>query len=217
MVRVTTMSTTTENKFYDITLSLSGVFQSAQQVINLATSGEIDERIIEPLIASLLKLDSDSCEEVYGDRSNLRPGLRLIDTQLRTGASGKSVNLGRYVASLLNIERHLSRSPEMQSIIGTRLVQIKRQTDSTSLLDESVIHNIAELYKDTISTLPIRIQVVGDQKILQSPDIQDKVRCILLCGLRSAVLWRQMGGKRRQLLFNRKQLINTAENILLGR
>jgi len=217
MVRVTTMSTTTENKFYDITLSLSGVFQSAQQVINLATTGQVDERIIEPLIASLLKLDSDSCEEVYGDRSNLRPGLRLIDTQLRNGASGKSVNLGRYVASLLNIERHLNRSPEMQSIIGTRLVQIKRQTDSTSLLDESVIHNIAELYKDTISTLPIRIKVVGDQKILQSPDIQDKVRCILFCGLRSAVLWRQMGGKRRQLLLHRKQLINTAENILLGR
>jgi len=211
------MNTTIKNKFYDITLSLSGVFQSAQQVINLATTGKEDERVIEPLIASLLKLDSDSCEQVYGERSNLRPGLRLIDAQLRNGASGKSINLGRYVASLLNIERHLSRSPEMQSIIATRLVQIKRQAESTSLLDQSIIHNIGELYKETISTLPIRIQVVGDQKILENSETQDKVRCLLFCGLRSAVLWRQMGGKRRQLLLNRKQLINTAENILLGR
>jgi len=59
--------------------------------------------------------------------------------------------------------------------------------------------------------------VVGDQAILKQPEIQDKVRCSLFCGLRSAVLWRQMGGKRRQLLLNRKLLIHTAEDILLGR
>ncbi|PCJ48514.1 MAG: lysogenization regulator HflD [Gammaproteobacteria bacterium] len=211
------MNSATDKSFYDITLALAGVFQSAQQVIHLATGGSLDDRIIEPLIASLLKLDSDNCEQIYGDRSNLRPGLRLIDTQLRNGASGKSVNLGRYVASLLNIERHLSRSPEMQSIIATRLVQVKRQTEDSSLVDEVIIHNIAELYKETISTLPIRIKVVGDQKVLKLPDVQDKVRCLLFCGLRSAVLWRQMGGKRRQLLLNRKQLIGSAEAMLLGR
>ncbi|MCP4273038.1 MAG: high frequency lysogenization protein HflD [Gammaproteobacteria bacterium] len=203
--------------YRNITLALAGIFQSAQQVINLANSGQSDERIIEPLIASVLKLEAESCEDVYGHTSNLRPGLRLIDTQLRTGASGKSADLGRYVASLLNLERQLSRSAEMQSVIATRIIQVKRLTEDTELTDPAIIHSIAELYKDTISTLPLRIQVTGEQDILQQPDIQDKVRCCLFCGLRSAVLWRQMGGKRRQLILNRKQLINTAENLLLGR
>ena len=84
-------------------------------------------------------------------------------------------------------------------------------------MDDTIVHGIAELYNDTISTLPIRIQVIGDQKILEQPAVQDQVRCCLFCGLRSAVLWRQMGGKRRQLVLNRKQLIQSAENILLGR
>ena len=203
--------------YRNITLSLAGVFQAAQQVNNLATIGQADDRIIEPLIASLLKLDADSCEDVYGNTSNLKPGLRLIDAQLRVGASGKSANLGRYVASMLNIERQLNRSPEMQSVIATRIVQIKRLNSDVSLTDESIIHPIAELYKDTISTLQLRIQVVGDQKILEQSEIQDKVRCCLFCGLRSAVLWRQVGGKRRQLILNRKQLIRSAEDLLLGR
>jgi len=149
--------------FNDITLALAGIFQSAQQVINLATNGQADDRLIEPLVSSVLKLDSTSCTDVYGSISNLRPGLKLIDTQLRAGASGKSANLGRYVATLLNLERHLSRSAEMKSVIATRIVQVKRQAEHTTLMDETIIHSIAELYKDTISTLPIRIQVVGDQ------------------------------------------------------
>jgi len=203
--------------YRNITLALAGIFQSAQQVINLATNGQADERIIEPLIASILKLDAESCEDVYGNTSNLRPGLRLIDTQLRTGASGKSRDLGRYVAGLLNLERQLSRSAEIQSVISTRIVQVKRLTEDKELTDPAIIHSIAELYKDTISTLPLRIQVTGEQNILQQPEIQDQVRSCLFCGLRSAVLWRQMGGKRRQLILNRKQLINTAEDLLLGR
>ncbi|MCP3675819.1 MAG: high frequency lysogenization protein HflD [Gammaproteobacteria bacterium] len=203
--------------FRNITLSLAGIFQSAQHVINLATTGQADERVIEPLIESLLKLEADSCEDVYGNISNLRPGLRLIETQLRTGASGKSANLGKYVASLLNLERQLNRNSEMQSVISTRISQIKRLTEHSQIMDESIIHNIAELYKETISTLPMRIQVIGDQKILQQPQIQDKARCSLFCGLRYAVLWRQIGGKRRQLILNRKQIIQTAEDVLLGR
>jgi len=102
----------------------------------------------------------------------------------------------------------------MQSVLSTRIGQIKRQLEYTTLMDDAFIHSIAELYKDTISTLPIRIQVVGEQNYLTQPDIQDKIRCCLFCGMRSAVLWRQMGGKRRQLILNRKLLINTAGELM---
>ena len=198
-----------------VTLALAGIFQASQQVVSLASTGQCDDRFIEPLLDSLFKLDADSCEDVYGSFSNLRPGLRLIETQLSSGASGKSGDLGRYVASLMNLERQLHRSAEMQSIITTRIVQIKRLNENPSLEDDSTIHSIAELYKDTLSTLPIRIQVQGDQNILNQPEIQDKVRCCLFCGLRSAVLWRQMGGKRRQLILNRKTIIHCAGELLL--
>jgi high frequency lysogenization protein len=36
----------------------------------------------------------------------------------------------------------------------------------------------------------------------------------LLAGIRSAVLWRQLGGTRLQLLFSRKSIVSDAEELL---
>jgi high frequency lysogenization protein len=36
----------------------------------------------------------------------------------------------------------------------------------------------------------------------------------LLAGIRSAVLWRQLGGTRFQLLFSRKRIVSDAEELL---
>ncbi len=205
------------DNYKDITMALAGVFQSVQQVIQLAKTGNYNERIVEPLISSVMKLDADSCEQVYGKIANLKPGLRLIEEQLAGGASGKNVELGRYVATILNIERQLNRSNDMQNTLSTRINQTKRLLVNEAFLDEDIIKSLAEIYKDTISTLSLRVQVTGDQQILQRSEIQDKVRCCLLCAIRSAVLWRQMGGKRRQLILKRKLLIRVAGNLLLSR
>ncbi|GAM56239.1 hypothetical protein JCM19232_5254 [Vibrio ishigakensis] len=52
--------------------------------------------------------------------------------------------------------------------------------------------------------------------MLQQTGVQAKVRALLLAGIRSAVLWRQVGGKRRHLIFSRKKMVEQAE-ILLAR
>jgi high frequency lysogenization protein len=44
----------------------------------------------------------------------------------------------------------------------------------------------------------------------------DWVRTLLLAGLRSAVLWRQLGGGRFDLMFGRKKIMREAEALLLG-
>ncbi|MEK7758734.1 MAG: DUF489 family protein, partial [Pseudomonadota bacterium] len=49
---------------------------------------------------------------------------------------------------------------------------------------------------------------------LSNPAIADKVRAALLAGIRSAVLWRQLGGRRWQLLFSRGKLARTAAELL---
>ncbi|MEH6454630.1 MAG: DUF489 family protein, partial [Psychromonas sp.] len=41
-----------------------------------------------------------------------------------------------------------------------------------------------------------------------------KIRALLLAGVRAAVLWRQIGGKRRQLIFSRKAMLHqTKQNL----
>ena len=70
-----------------------------------------------------------------------------------------------------------------------------------------MIANCGGLYQDTISTFRPRIQVHGDMRYLQQPAVASKVRALLLTGIRSARLWRQLGGHRWQLVFSRGKLL----------
>jgi high frequency lysogenization protein len=62
--------------------------------------------------------------------------------------------------------------------------------------------------------LTTKIQVAGNPEHLNVEANQKRIRALLLAGVRAAVLWRQLGGKRRQILFNRKALIQSAKNAL---
>jgi len=56
--------------------------------------------------------------------------------------------------------------------------------------------------------------VNGEQGYLATPLIAAKVRAGLLAGVRSAVLWRQLGGNRWQLLFGRRRIAREAGRLL---
>ena len=70
------------------------------------------------------------------------------------------------------------------------------------------------LYQDTLSTLRQRIQVHGDMRNVQQPNNASKIRALLLAGIRSARLWRQLGGHRWQLVFSRRKLLNELQSML---
>ena len=80
-----------------------------------------------------------------------------------------------------------------------------------------VIEKIAELYTQTVSTIGPRILVNGEQGYLANTLIAAKVRCALFAGIRAAFLWRQLGGRRWQLLFQRRAIANAAGEILRGK
>jgi len=56
--------------------------------------------------------------------------------------------------------------------------------------------------------------VSGEHGHLANPMIAARVRAVLLAGIRSAVLWHQLGGRRLQLLFSRGKVARTAAEIL---
>ena len=51
---------------------------------------------------------------------------------------------------------------------------------------------------------------------MQQPEVANRVRTLLLAGIRSATLWRQVGGHRWQLLFQRKKLLDATRAVLRG-
>lgn len=196
------------------TLALAGVCQAAALVQAIARTQPIDTEQLQASLNSLLVTDPDNTEQVYGCKANLTLGLRTLCSQLSNQAKGKDAELTRYIAAMLGLERKLKANPQKVRALTDGIIQAKRQLAHVELLSGQMLASLAGLYSDIISPLAPRIQVAGDPTTLKQHTNQDKVRALLLSGLRSAVLWRQLGGKRRHILWQRRKIIQHSQTLL---
>ncbi|MFU2059371.1 high frequency lysogenization protein HflD [Avibacterium volantium] len=196
--------------YYDITLALAGVCQAAALVKQFAHHGSADNAAFNASLQSLLQTSPKNTLAVYGgNAANLKLGLQTLMEQL----NGRDAELTRYWVSLLALEGKLSKSPKAKAELAQRIAYLPSQLNFYDLLDEQMISNLASIYVDVISPLGSRIQVLGAPDYLQQQGIQHRIRASLLAGIRSAVLWRQVGGKKYQFLFSRGKIATTAQQI----
>lgn len=198
----------------DKTLALAGVFQSAKLVHQIAISGIADQHDMRVMISSALDLNPTSVMDIYGSVENLRTGLHSLIEQLGDQAGQKDIHIARYVISLLHLQRKLARRRNMLDTISTGIERAKLQSEMFDITHDNVLANLAGIYGETISQIPPKIMVSGDGNYLSNRSNADKIRAILLAGIRSAVLWSQLGGSRMQILFKRRMFVNEARRLL---
>jgi high frequency lysogenization protein len=198
----------------DLTLALAGVFQTAALVKQIATTGMANSAVIESSLETLFKFDADSVEDVYGGVAGVGAGIRELNKQLSSNRDERDMEITRYVISLLTLEKKLSANKAMLEQIAQTLENIKSGLDYFSLMHENTILKLGQLYKDTVSNLNPRIIVSGEQTHLGNENNASRIRALLLAGLRSAILWRQCGGSRLSILFNRKSYENESTLLL---
>ncbi|AIA71250.1 high frequency lysogenization protein HflD [Pectobacterium atrosepticum] len=201
--------------YYEITLALAGVCQSAHLVQQLAHTGNCNNDVLHTSLNSVLNLNPASTLAVYGnDEQNLKVGLETLLGILNTSTKGPGAELSRYAFSMIALERKLNAKSAALDELGKRIGQLERQLEHFELLSETIVSALAAIYVDVISTLGPRIQVTGSPEVLKNSQVQAKVRAALLAGIRSTVLWQQIGGGRLQLMFSRSQLVKEAKQIL---
>jgi high frequency lysogenization protein len=201
------------NTITNQTIALAGIAQAAALVQQLATTGRADTEAMEASIASILKIDSDSVTDVYGGLSGVRLGLEQLDQQM-TGYKIANPEQARYSATLVYLEQQLSKRKDLLHSIQTGVLKAQAQSEHFGLMHENVLANLADIYHSTISTLQPRIMVNGEQQYLTRPDVVNKIRSVLLAGIRSAILWKQCGGSRWKFLFYRKKIQNELKSLL---
>ncbi|PJC88093.1 lysogenization regulator HflD [Vibrio sp. HA2012] len=202
------------NTVYDRTIAFAGICQAVALVQQVARDGYCDNNAFETSIKAILNTNPSSTLDVFGNESNLKTGLECLVKGIENTPAGN--DLTRYVISLMALERKLDSNQDAMSQLGNRIQMLERQAEHFHLFDEQMISNIASIYLDIVSPIGPRIQVTGTPSVLQQTSNQHKVRALLLSGIRSAVLWRQVGGKRRHLIFGRKKMVEQAQ-ILLAR
>ncbi len=202
------------NNFESRTLALAGVFRAASLVDTLANEGSISEDDLRISVESIFETDPNDVIQVYGSIDNLSIGFETMLNQLDKDSQKRNMDIARYVVSTLFLERRLMKSPDMLETLSTGVEMAARQSEHFSATHENVIANIADLYSRTISKLGPRIMVNGEQSHLETTAISNKIRTVLLSGIRSAVLWQQLGGRRWHVIFNRNKYLKTAQSFL---
>lgn len=200
------------DQLIDRTMAFAGILQAIAQVQHIARHGNSDKDGLAASLNTVLVTNPDTTSDVYADKVALNKGYQLIINQLGD-AKDKDVEVTRYLVGILALERKLARGNAM-SILSERINQIHRQLHHFEITDEQVIANFAGIYSDIISTLGPKIQISGNPEYLKQSQVQEKIRALLLSAMRSAVLWRQLGGKRRHLVFARKTIVDTAKKSL---
>ena len=187
--------------------ALAGIFQAAALVERLARTGQLTDEDMTPSIHSVFVTNPDSVEDIYQGYGSLALGRQTLKNVLERQSDAIQGDTVRYALTLIHLERKLSRNGNMLQEISQRLSRAGEQVSHFGLLHENVIAGLAGIYLDTISTFRTRVQVSGDLRHLQIKSNAEKIRALLLAGIRSAILWRQTGGSRWHLLLNRKKLL----------
>jgi len=207
----------------DQTITFAAICQVAYLVQQISRHGlslaEQENHDLEVLLQSIIETSPENTLAVYGGQLvNIKRGLQLLIDHLGDNSSKKNKvkdpEFTRYLISLINLERRLIKQPKQLTQLGERIEASKRQLEHYSITSETLVSSFASIYSDIISPLGARIQVTGEPSILKQTINQHKIRALLLAGIRAAVLWRQVGGKRRTVLFSRAKLVNTAKQLL---
>jgi high frequency lysogenization protein len=196
---------------HDRVIALAGMMQAIDLVRGIARRGQANADDMETCLASLLQIDAASSAAIYGGLARLRAGLRLLEQQLD---QPRDMELTRYAVALLSLERKLARRPELLNAIRDGLEDTIHNLSHFPVDHSNTIARFADLYLTTLSTLSPRIMVSGDPVHLNHPENANRIRALLLAGIRAATLWRQSGGGRLTLLLRRNPLLRETRRLL---
>ncbi len=198
------------------TMALAGIFQATELVRQAANHGTWSGYAADTCLGSLLAIEADNVEDIYGGVKSLRNGAETLVAVLQ-GDRRYMESLG-YALSIMQVESNFRKKSEMQNTIGLRLQSITDIDEGMEPHDikDLQAREIADLYKKTISTLSPRIVINGRPQFLQVDRTVYWIRTLLFSALRSAVLWRQMGGGRFSLMFGRKKMLEQVQTLLPG-
>lgn len=202
------------DKWRTLVIAIAGVTQAVDLMDKLAKTGYLNTADFETSTRSLFEQNPSSAEAVFGNANNLLRGYEVLIDLLQRNKGPQQTALIGYCFGVLHLQKRLARNKTMLNQIGERLAKCRHQVQHFGITHENVVANIASIYTDTISTFPFRIQVVGEYQYLQQTRVANQVRVLLLCAIRAAMLWRQLGGTRWHFLLQRRRLIEAAELLL---
>ncbi len=188
----------------DRVLALAGLVQALQQVRRIADTGQADAQILTAAVDSVFRIDAESASDVYGGVSSVKPGLLLLRRYFANEARDEL--LPRLTLAVLQLERRFARDA-VAAKVHDGIVALAPSAERQGSSHPEVLTALGNLYAQTVSQLRPRVLVKGNPHYLGQATVVAEIRAVLLAALRSAVLWRQMGGSLWDFLLRRREMV----------
>jgi high frequency lysogenization protein len=201
----------------DRAIGLIGIYQAAQMVYDLATTGRTNDTAFKTTLNSLFSDQPEDTLAVFGGKvENIQVGVRTLLAQMSSdmAVQNRNIEVTRYVLSMIILEKKLNQLEGKMDRIFSMLETAKTQRQHFGELHENVIASLARTYTENVSDVHPRVMVNGKHGHLQNPAVANKIRALLLAGIRASTLWRQVGGSRWGLIWSRKKYLRAAQSLL---
>lgn len=192
------------------TIAMAALCEAALLIQQVSKGQAFDSQALATLVGGIMNTAPENVDQVYPNLASLKQGSYLLVHQLSGQATSKDVEVTRYLAGMMSLSKKLLNNQTALTGLSTSLKEVERRLEHFDITDASIIGNFADIYSKNISPIGQKIKVIGTPQNLKQPIIQNQVRAVLLAGVRAAVLWRQMGGKRRQFIFSRNKILKSA-------
>ena len=197
-------------------LALAGLLQALAEVRRIADTGQAGTDAVKTALDSVFRIDAATPAEVFGGTAAVRPGLRLLQGWLRNedhDGQSRDPMLPKLALAVLQLERRFV-ADEVAGRVHAGIVALQARADELGSTHPDVLADLGRLYADTVSHLRPRVMVQGNPHYLGQAAVVAEIRAVLLAALRSAVLWRQMGGSLWDLALRRRDMAATVEELL---
>jgi len=204
--------------YEDRVFALAGLVQAASLISSASSSGLVSQDTLESSINSIFVQNPGSTLDVFGGVTGVRKGLLMLRELLTNFDIAQHGRIAQYAFAIMGLERRLVTSPAIMRQLGAEIANIDeqrmlRQGDSR-VIDDISIRQLGMLYESLISRIQPQIQINGNRQHLQDRSNIERIRALLLAGLRACVLWRQVGGSKWQLALNKRSMIRSVEALL---
>lgn len=198
------------------TIAFSGMLQCGELVRQIATSGQCGQQAASSSVASVFEFSPESTEAVYGGREGIRMGLQMAVEVLGGKTSQDNLQSLNYTLAMIKLSNQLRRDRKRQQKLGEEisLVASAWERAGRNGLEQSVLSQLGDVYQRCISSMEFRITVSGKPEYLKQTEKVATIRSLLLAGIRSAMLWRQVGGRQWRLVFQRRRILSQARSLL---
>ena len=190
------------------TISLGAIYQACNEIKKIAWQGEININAIEPLINSVYQITSENIDDIYINIKRLNTGLDFLRRQLVGDAFSRDAEVTRYFEAIGILIKNMNKKEDIFNKLRQQLTQQTMAVEKGNLDDHALF--LSNLYLNTVSTVEPRIIVNGDNKYLTDSKNAAMIRSLLLCAIRSYILWQQSGGSKLRMFIFKKKIAKLA-------